>query len=138
MAAETVLPRLEQLLDRRADAEGALQKTLAFRARREGRGFSGAAYTDHYPQNIANGVRVRAECWDNSRSLVLVRIGPNKFVSPCCRYRRGVMFLRPKPADNNTRQGVSEALDPLRRNHRGVQAPRGYVNRVPVPPTRSH
>ena len=90
------------------------------------------------PQNIANGVRVRAERCDNSRSLVPVRIGLNKFVSSCCRYRPGVMLLRPQPADNNTQQGVSEAVDPLRRNHRGVQAPRGCVNRVPVPPTRSH
>jgi hypothetical protein len=91
-----------------------------------------------HPQNFANGVRVRVVSCDNSRSLVPVRIGLSKFVSSCCRYRPGVMLLRPRPADNNTRQGFSEAFDPLRRNLRGVQAPRGCVNRVPVPPTRSH
>jgi len=114
------------------------KKTLAFRARREAGAFPAQLTQITYPQNIANGVRVRAERCDNSRSLVLVRIGLNKFVSSCCRYRPGVMLLRPQPADNNTRQGVSEAVDPLRRNHRGVQVPRGCVNRVPVPPTRSH
>ena len=91
-----------------------------------------------HPQNLAYRVRVRAVCGDNSRSLVPVLMGLSKFVSSRCRYRSSLMLSQPQPADNNTRQGVSEAVDLLRRNHRGVQAPRGCVNRVPVPPTRSH
>jgi hypothetical protein len=91
-----------------------------------------------HPQNLAYRVRVRAVCGDNSRSLVPVLMGLSKFVSSRCRYRSSLMLSRPQPAANNTRQAFSEAVDPLRLNLRGVQAPRGCVNRVPVPPTRSH
>ncbi len=90
-----------------------------------------------HPQNLANRVRVRAVRGDNSRSFVPVRIGPSKFVSSCCRYRPGLLLLRPQPAENDTRQGFSEAFDPLRRNLRGANAPRGRVNRVPVQTNRS-
>ncbi len=89
-------------------------------------------------QNFENRVRVRAVRGDNSRSLVPVRIWLSKFVSSCCRYRPGLMLLRPQPADTDIWQGFSEAGEPFWRNLRGVQAPRGGVNRVPVPPTRSH
>ena len=91
-----------------------------------------------HPQNFAYRVRVRAVCGDNSRSLVPFPMGLSKLVSSRCRYRSSLMLSRPQPADNDTRQGFSEAVDPLRRNPRGVHAPRGSVNRVPVPPTRSH
>jgi hypothetical protein len=60
-------------------------------------------------QNFAN--RVRAVRGDNSRSLVPVWIQLSKFVSSCCRYRPGLMLLPPKPADNDTRRGFSEAVD---------------------------
>ena len=84
-----------------------------------------------HPQNFAYRVRVRAVRGDDSRSLVPVRMGLSKFVSSCCRYRPGLMLLPPQPADNDTRRGFSEAVDPLRRNPRGVHAPHGRVNRVP-------
>ncbi len=89
------------------------------------------------PQNFANGVRVRAVRGENSRSFVPVRIGLSKFVSSCCRYRPGLMLLRPQQADKDTRHVFSEAVDPLGRNLRGANALRGSVNRVPVQTTRS-
>jgi hypothetical protein len=57
--------------------------------------------------------------------------------SSCCRDRPALMLLRPQ-ADNDTRQGFFVAGDPLWRNLRGVHEPRGSVNRVPAPRTRSH
>jgi hypothetical protein len=51
------------------------------------------------------------------------------------RDRPTLMLLRLQPADNDIRQGFSEAVDPLRRNPRGVHAPHGRVNRVPYQST---
>ena len=91
-----------------------------------------------HPQNLAYRVRVRAVCGDNSRSLVPVLMGLSKFVSSRCRYRSSLMLSRPQPADNDTRQSFPKAVDPLWRNLRGAHAPRGCVNRVLIPRTRSH
>jgi hypothetical protein len=89
-----------------------------------------------HPQNFAYRVRVRRG--DDSRSLVRVRMGLSKFVSSCCRYRSSLMLSRPQPADNATLRSFPEAVDPLWQNLRGAHAPRGSVNRVPVPRTGSH
>ena len=91
-----------------------------------------------HPQNFAYRVRVRAVRGDDSRSLVPVRMGLSKFVSSRCLYRSSLMLSRPQPADNETLQSFPEAVDPLWQNLRGAHAPRGSVNRVPVPRTRSH
>jgi hypothetical protein len=91
-----------------------------------------------HPQNFAYRVRVRAVRGDDSRSLVPVRMGLSKLVSSCCRYRSSLMLSRLQPADNETLQSFPEAVDPLWQNLRGPHAPRGSVNRVPVPRTRSH
>jgi hypothetical protein len=91
-----------------------------------------------HPQNLAYRVRVRAVCGDNSRSLVPVLMGLSKFVSSRCRYRSSLMLSRPQPADNDTRQSFPKAVDPLWLNLRGAHAPRGCVNRVLIPRTRSH
>ena len=91
-----------------------------------------------HPQNFAYRVRVRATQGDNSRSLVPVRTGLSKFVLSCCRYRSSLMLSRTQPADNDTRRSFPEAVNPLWRNLRGAHAPRGSVNRVPLPRIRSH
>jgi hypothetical protein len=91
-----------------------------------------------HPQNFAYRVRVRAVRGDDSHSLVPVRMGLSKFVSSRCLYRSSLMLSRPQPADNETLQSFPEAVDPLWQNLRGAHAPRGSVNRVPVPRTRSH
>ena len=63
-----------------------------------------------HPQNFAYQVRVRAVCGDNSRSLVPVRMGLSKFVSSRSRDRPTLMLSRPHAAENDTRQGFSEAV----------------------------
>jgi hypothetical protein len=63
-----------------------------------------------HPQNLANRVRVRAVRGDNSRSFVPVRIGLSKFVSSRSRDRPTLMLSRPHAAENDTRQGFSEAV----------------------------
>jgi hypothetical protein len=70
-------------------------------------------------------------------SLAAFSVQISKRILSRSRDRPAFILLRPPPADNHTRRGFSETVEPLWRNLRGVHAPRGRVNRVPIESTRS-